>query len=65
MSLGDINNMIGLSKNLDFKNINRKVFDTTPEGLLYSATSEKGAYILLPQGDNYDKIREACKNIFN
>lgn len=64
MSLGDINNMIGLSKNLDFKNINKKVFDTTPEGLLYSTTNEKGAYILLPVGDNYDKIREACRNIF-
>jgi LCP family protein required for cell wall assembly len=65
MSLGEINNMIGLSKSLNFKNIRSKVFDTTPEGLLYATTSEKGAYILLPQGDNFDKIREACKNIFN
>jgi LCP family protein required for cell wall assembly len=64
MALGEINNLISLSKNLNFKNIQSKVFDTTPEGLLYATTSDKGAYILLPQGDNYDKIRGACKNIF-
>jgi len=64
MGLGEINNMIGLSKNLNFKNIKSKVFDTTSAGLLYATTSEKGAYILLPQGDNFDKIREVCKNIF-
>jgi LCP family protein required for cell wall assembly len=65
MGLGDINGLINLSKNLNFKGIKSRVFDTSPEGLLYSTTSDKGAYILLPQGDNYDKIREVCRNIFN
>lgn len=64
MPLGDLNYMISLSKNLNFKNIKGKVFDTTPDGLLYATTNEKGAYILLPQGDNFDKIRETCRNIF-
>jgi len=64
MSLGEINNIIGLSESLNFKNIRSKVFETTPEGLLYATTNEKNIYILLPEGDNFDKIREACKNIF-
>jgi polyisoprenyl-teichoic acid--peptidoglycan teichoic acid transferase len=48
--------------------IKQKVFDTTDEGLLFSSradTPEGKTYILLPQGGNYDKIHEACKNIFN
>ena len=64
MGLGEMNNLISMYKKFDFKNIRQKVFDTTPEGLLYASTSDKGAYILLPVGDNFDKIQEACKNIF-
>jgi hypothetical protein len=39
------------------------VLDTTNSGLLYSpeVTPEAG-YILLPVGDNYDKIRELFRN---
>ncbi|MBI4708860.1 MAG: LCP family protein [Candidatus Portnoybacteria bacterium] len=64
MGMGEMNNLINLAKTINSENINRKVFDTTSEGLLYSSTSDKGAYILLPVGDNFDKIREVCKNIF-
>lgn len=36
-----------------------KVLDTTEEGLLYHPeTTKETGYILLPVGDNYDKIRE-------
>jgi len=65
MSLGQIEPLISMINSLNLKNIEQKVFDTTPEGLLYASTSDKGAYILLPVGDNFDKIREACKNIFD
>ncbi|OGZ34495.1 MAG: hypothetical protein A2174_02665 [Candidatus Portnoybacteria bacterium RBG_13_41_18] len=65
MNLSDMNNLLNLSKDLELKDIKHKVFDTTEQGLLYSSISDSGAYILLPVGDNYDKIREACKNIFN
>ncbi|MFC1644643.1 LCP family protein [Patescibacteria group bacterium] len=46
--------------------IGRKVLENSEEGLLYApeATPETG-YILLPRGDNYDKITEAFNNILN
>ena len=65
IGMGELNNLIGLEKEFNLKNVRQKVFDTSPEGLLYAATSDKGAYILLPVGENFEKIQEACKNIFN
>lgn len=65
MSLSDIKNLMDLAQNVDSRKIKHKVFDTTPEGLLYETHTENGTYILLPMGDNFDKIQEACKNIFN
>lgn len=46
--------------------IYQRVLENTTEGLLYNPpqTKETG-YILLPVGDNYAKIREMAKNIFN
>lgn len=65
MPLGEIPNFVKIAQNFSDKRVSHKVFDTTPEGLLYETQSETGAYILLPQGDNFDKIQESCKNIFN
>lgn len=43
----------------------RRVLENNTEGLLYNPPQEKETgYILLPIGDNYDKIREMAKNIF-
>ncbi|HEX7586375.1 MAG TPA: LCP family protein, partial [Patescibacteria group bacterium] len=43
----------------------QRVLENSEEGLLYNPpeTKETG-YILLPIGDNYDKIRETANNIF-
>jgi hypothetical protein len=49
---------------MDKENIIRRVFDTTPEGLLHSTTASNGAYILLPASGNYSQMQAACKNIF-
>ena len=65
VALGDIQELIGFAQGINDKKIIRKTFDTSPEGLLYQTRDEKNLYILLPQGDNFDKIREACRNIFN
>lgn len=50
----------------DAGNINQKVLENSEEGLLYNPpqTKETG-YILLPIGDNYDRIREMFKNSLN
>jgi len=47
-------------------NISQRVLENSTEGLLYNPpmTKETG-YILLPAGDNYDKIHEMAQNIFN
>ena len=65
MTMGDVSNLLSLYFKLDTKNIIHKVFDTAPAGLLYESQSDSGAYILLPKGDNFNKIQEASRNIFN
>lgn len=56
---------IELAHDSKLNDIKKIVFDTTPAGLLYETHSYDGSYILLPVGNNFDKIREACRNIFN
>lgn len=45
----------------------QKVLDTTNEGLLYNPANSapEAGYILLPQGDTYDKIHELFRNSLN
>jgi len=64
MNLKDIKNLINLVFESDTEHIRTKVFDTTPEGLLYQ-TFIDGQYVLLPIGDDYNKIQEAVKKIFD
>lgn len=44
----------------------QRVLENSAEGLLYNPTNmpKEVGYILLPIGDNYDKIHEMAKNIF-
>lgn len=56
---------LGMKNDFGTKHIKRRVFDTSPEGLLYSSRLEDGTFVLLPVGDNFEKIQEACKNIFD
>jgi len=59
----ELPDLIKLVQEADIKNINQKVFDISPEGFLYE-TMKDGIYILLPVGDNFNKIRETCQQIF-
>lgn len=65
MTLDEITSLINLYSRLDFNRVKKRVFDTSPEGLLYSSQNEIGAYILLPNGDNFDKIQAVSKRIFD
>lgn len=52
----------------DTGNINQKVLDTSDSGLLYFPERDKypgAGSILLPVGDNYDRIRELFRNSLN
>jgi len=64
VSLSQIGSLIGLTSGLDKKDIRTKFFDIGPEGLLYHTFIDE-EYVLLPVGDNFDKIQEVSKNIFN
>lgn len=67
MDISEMKKFFDLANQIHDPKIQQKVFDTSPEGLLYSSkadTPDGKTYILLPAGGNYDKIREACRNIF-
>jgi len=67
MDASEMRKFFDLANNLHDPQIKQKVFDTSPEGLLNASkadTPDGKTYILLPAGGNYDKIREACRNIF-
>ena len=63
--LWEIKELIVLMQKTDVTDVQRKVFDTSEEGLLYASRDDNGSYILLPEGDDFGKIREACEEIFN
>ncbi len=64
MGAGEMQNLAGLASGIGGGNVIKKVFDTTPEGLLHSTVADNGAYILLPVAGDYSQIRETCRNIF-
>ncbi len=61
----EIQRLYDMERNLKEPQIFQRVLENSEEGLLYAPepTKESG-YILLPIGDNYDKIRNLFKNIF-
>lgn len=64
MNLTDMGNLINLASALDAKDIKKRIFDISPEGLLYHTFIDE-EYVLLPVGDNFEQIQQACQNIFN
>lgn len=59
-----IPDFIKLAKKAKTDNIIRKVFESSPEGMLYE-TKINNIYVLLPTDGSFNKIRETCQNIFN
>ncbi|OGI25504.1 MAG: hypothetical protein A3J76_03610 [Candidatus Moranbacteria bacterium RBG_13_45_13] len=67
MDISEMKKFFDLANKTQNPEIKQKVLDTSEEGLLYSTkadTPEGKTYVLLPAGGNYDKIHEACRNIF-
>lgn len=62
--LWELQEMAVLAQKMDSSKIKHKVFDTT-NGLLFASRDANGAYILLPVGGDFGKIKEEVKNIFN
>lgn len=64
MQLWEMQKGLELYKNMQNPQIYQRVLENSEEGLLYHPEEGAAGYILLPIGDNYDKIREMAKNIF-
>jgi len=65
ISFSDISSFITIAQKIDTNKVIHKVFDTTPDGLLYATHSENGAYILLPVKGDFSQIQQACQRIFD
>lgn len=65
MAIWEMQQIYSLYKEMPEAEIYQRVLENSQEGLLYHPENGAAGYILLPIGDNYDKIREMAKNIFN
>lgn len=61
----EMERLFELQKTMQSPQIAQRVLENSEEGLLYNpASTPEVGYILLPSGDNYDKIRDLFANIF-
>jgi len=66
MELWEMQKLFSLYQKMSNPEIHQRVLENTEEGLLYSPPENPEAgYILLPRGDNYDRIRQMFQDIFN
>jgi LCP family protein required for cell wall assembly len=65
MSAGEMEALVGLSKEIDGSNITNKVLDNTKDGLLTDGSSGETGYYLKPRAGNFNEIQSLIKNIFN
>ena len=62
--LWEMKELIVLMQKINTMNVKKRVFDTSEKGLLYASRDDNGSYILLPEGDNFEKVKKACREIF-
>jgi polyisoprenyl-teichoic acid--peptidoglycan teichoic acid transferase len=64
MQSWEIQKLYDIAKDMTEAKIYQRVLENNEEGLLYYPGESAAGYILLPIGDNYDKIRDMAVNIF-
>ncbi|MFA6047682.1 MAG: LCP family protein [Parcubacteria group bacterium] len=64
MQLWEMQKLYDIYKKVPNPEIHQRVLEDSEEGLLYAPTEGVSGYILLPRGDNYDKIHDMAQNIF-
>jgi polyisoprenyl-teichoic acid--peptidoglycan teichoic acid transferase len=66
MRLWEMRRLYEIYGKLDNPQIKQNVLENSEEGMLYSPPmTEASGYILLPRGNNFDRIKEMFANIFN
>jgi len=65
MQLWEMRRLFEIYRGMGDQQMYRRVLEDSKEGLLYAPnSSQETGFILLPRGDNYDKIRNLFRNIF-
>jgi LCP family protein required for cell wall assembly len=64
MQLWEMREFYSLYKTIPQAQVYQRVLENSSEGFLYNPEGGTAGYILLPVGDNYDKIHEMARNIF-
>ena len=66
MQAWEMKRLFDLYKGMNAPELHQRVLEDSEEGLLYApAQTPETGYILLPRGDNYDKIKNTFQNIFS
>jgi LCP family protein required for cell wall assembly len=66
MALWEVQRLYEIYKEIPNAQIYQRVLENSEEGLLYNPEESNGAgYILLPRGNNYDRIHELAQSIFS
>lgn len=64
MQLWEIQKLYEVYKQMPNPEIHQRVLEDSEAGLLYYPGEGTAGYILLPRGDNYDRIHQMAKDIF-
>jgi LCP family protein required for cell wall assembly len=64
MQLWEMQKLYDIYNKIPNPEIHQRVLEDSEEGLLYYPGESAAGYILLPRGDNYDKIHDMAQNIF-
>ena len=64
LEVWEIIRLFNLTKDIKEENIFHRVLDDSPDGPLYSAITEEGAFVLLPKAGNFSELQFIAKNIF-
>jgi LCP family protein required for cell wall assembly len=65
MQAWEMKQAFSVYQKMESPQIIQRVLEDSEEGLLYAPQSTNGAgYILLPRGDNYDRIKNMFQNVF-
>lgn len=65
LQVWEMKKMFSIYQGMQNPQIVQRVLEDSEEGLLYAPENTNGAgYILLPRGDNYDRIKNMFENVF-
>ncbi len=59
-----LSDFLGIARGVRDEEVIKRVFDTSPEGLLHS-TTENGTYVLLPREGSFEPLQSAVQGVFN